>query len=272
MAVLAAVAQILQPIVIPVVDKARALHIHQEVVDKGFAVTQLQPAVGQGPLMDLGPGRTTTATFWHGIDGVFVLGIRAVAHLQHRRVVTGKEHVTHAIGTAQLGQADTVTGNIGRIATARYPAGELMIEFAITAGHLAGAFQYQSALRAKLAVVGTRTAIDPLHPHQILWQGPVQILLAQIFRHLAVKKASVVGLFFGHFCFVRVARTTGQSQHCGGQPVRVFVHMSSYNAKSHARRGRCQICRGKANDINHLKQDFSKGDPLGYNKVTGCAR
>ncbi|WP_438405335.1 hypothetical protein, partial [Aeromonas hydrophila] len=62
------------------------------------------------------------------------------------------------------------------------------------------------------------------------------------------------------------------SQHCGGQPVRVFVHMSSYNAKSHARRGRCQIFRGKANDINHLKQDFSKGDPLGYNKVTGCAR
>ncbi len=135
--VLAAVTQILQPVVIAIVNKARALHVHQEVVDKRLAVAQLQPAVGQRPLVDLGPGRTTAAAVGHGVDGVLVFRIRAVAHLQHRRVVTGEQHVAHPIRAPQLGQADAVAGNVGGIAAVRHPAGELVIEFAIAAGHLA---------------------------------------------------------------------------------------------------------------------------------------
>ena len=121
-AVLAAVAEVLQPVVIAVVNKAGTLHVHQEVVDEGFAVAQLQPPVGQRPPVDLGPARAATAAVGHGIDGILVLGVRAMAHLQHRRVVAGEEHVAHAVGTAKLRQADAVLGDMGGIAPIGDPA------------------------------------------------------------------------------------------------------------------------------------------------------
>ncbi|MND77577.1 hypothetical protein D3C80_692610 [compost metagenome] len=155
-----------------------------------------------------------------------------MAHLQHRRVVAGKEHVAHAIGAAELGQADAVLGDMGRITAIGHPAGELAIELAVATGHLAGALQHQPALGAELAEIRRLSAVDAFDPHQIGWQGTVQILLAQILRHLAVQKASGFGLLLGHLGRVRVARTTGQPDHSGGQPVRVFFHMSSSNRKT----------------------------------------